>query len=164
MIKTDMTRLALSIAMRAHEGQVDRAGNPYYLHPLWVADHAINGNAEEDVACAALLHDVLEDTDYSAAQLEAEGFNRNVMHALRLLTHIPPSGLAPEETEADYLDYVRRIRKDNGIARWVKLADLRHNSDLSRLPASERTTPQTLARLATYCKAFAILEEASLAK
>jgi len=159
MIKTDMTNLAFTIAMQAHEGQVDRAGEPYYLHPLWVAEHVTNGDVDEEVVCAALLHDVLEQTDYPESQLRAEGFNENVLHAVRLLTHVPLDGLSPEDAEEDYLEYIRSIQRGGGIARWVKLADLQHNSDLSRIPTSERDTPETRVRIAKYHKAFAILND-----
>lgn len=100
----------------------------------------------EDTTVAALLHDVAEDTDRTIEELAGMGFGANVVEALALLTH---------DKNTDYMDYVRAIRK-NPIARAVKLADLRHNSDLSRLDFADE---KALARREKYLKAIALLEE-----
>lgn len=95
---------------------------------------------------AALLHDVVEDTDYSLKDLADMGFPESAIHALALLTH---------EKGVPYMDYVARI-KENPIARSVKLADLRHNSDLSRLDLVDEKAVQ---RAEKYKKAIALLSE-----
>lgn len=130
------------IARAAHAGQTDKAGRPYIEHPLAVAAQL---DTDEEVA-AALLHDVLEDTDRTEDDLRRAGIPERVLEAVRLLTH---------QDGVPYLDYVRALR-GNPIARRVKRADLRHNSDLSRLPSvgeRERT------RLARYQAAIRILED-----
>ena len=117
MIYTKLTNEAMKIAYAAHHGQVDKAGIPYIFHPVHLAEQM----TDEHTTCVALLHDVVEDTDISLAQL-AEIFPREVIDALALLTR---------ENGTDYYEYVARI-KDNPIARTVKLADLTHNSDQTR--------------------------------
>lgn len=132
--------IARSIATRAHAGQVDKAGAPYIGHPERVASQ-VKGDAAK---ATAWLHDVVEDTPLTFADLKAEGVSGEVIEAVRLLTH---DGGVP------YLEYVRRIKR-NHIARAVKLADLRHNSDLSRLPA---VTDADLRRKRRYEQAIEIL-------
>lgn len=142
MIYTNLTRTAMTIACRAHQGQLDKAGYPYIHHPLHVAEQM----TEEYTCAAALLHDVMEDTPITAEQLRAAGIPDPVVEALTLLCHDP---------DVPYLDYVRRL-KDNPIARAVKLADLGHNSDVSRL---DSVTPRDEMRLERYRRAMALLEE-----
>ena len=120
MIYTDQTRKAMQIAYRAHHGQVDKSGVPYLYHPIHLAEQM----NDEVTVTAALLHDVLEDSPMTAAELRAAGISPQAVDAVVLLTR-------PAETP--YLDYVERIRS-NPIARAVKCADLRHNCDPSRLP------------------------------
>lgn len=117
MIYTPLTRLALEIAYRAHHGQTDKSGVPYVFHPY----HLAEAMEDEVSCCAALLHDVVEDTSVTLEDL-AKQFPPEVVEAVSLLTHDP---------DTDYFDYVRRIRQ-NPIAKTVKLADLAHNSDVSR--------------------------------
>ena len=141
-MQSEVLRAALRIAVDAHRAQTDRAGQPYLFHPLTVA-----GLTESDDAfIAALLHDVMEDSDYTAADLLAAGIPAHIVDALRLLTHDPAE---------PYLDYVRRIR-ENPLAAAVKRADLTHNSDLSRLPT---VTEKDLARAEKYRQALALLDE-----
>lgn len=117
MIYTELTNKAMKIAYAAHHGQVDKAGLPYIFHPIHLAEQM-----EDEVSCcAALLHDVVEDTDITMEQL-AQEFPREVMDVLKLLTH-------PKEVL--YLDYVAAIRQ-NPIAVKIKLADIAHNSDQTR--------------------------------
>lgn len=132
--------IARSIATRAHAGQVDKAGAPYIGHPERVASQ-VEGDAAK---ATAWLHDVVEDTPLTLADLKAEGVSGEVIEAVRLLTH---------DSGVPYLEYVRRIKR-NPIARAVKLADLRHNSDLSRLPA---VTDADLRRKRRYEQAIEIL-------
>ena len=141
MIYTDATKKAIRLCFRAHDGQVDKSGLPYAHHPLHLAEQM----DDEDSTVAALLHDVVEDTQYTFEDLEAMGFSAAVIGALRLLTH---------DERVPYLDYVRDIR-ENPIARKVKLADLAHNSDLTRL--DHEPTSMDLQRLEKYRKAIAIL-------
>lgn len=141
MIYTELTKKAMKIAFRAHRDQVDKTGLPYVFHPFHLAEQM----PDEYTACAALLHDVAEDTDITLEQLAAQGFPEPVMTALRLLTHDPA---------VPYMDYVRAIRP-NPIARLVKLADLRHNSDLSRLDTMD---DWALKRQEKYLAALALLE------
>lgn len=142
MIYTEMTNRAMELAYRAHHGQFDKNGVPYVFHPFHLAEQM---DTEETVT-AALLHDVVEDTDYTLEDLRAMGFPDPVLEALSLLTHDP---------SVPYMEYVKRL-KNNPIARAVKLADLTHNSDLSRLPA---VTERDLERVEKYRRAKALLLE-----
>ena len=145
MIYTPLTKKAACIAYAAHAGQKDKAGMPYIFHPYHLAEQ-MTGEAE---VCAALLHDVAEDTDVTLDDLVKE-FPQEIVEALRLLTHA--------EGE-DYFEYVRRLRK-NPIARAVKLADLRHNSDLTRLDAGTPQYEKAAERnRSKYAKALRILSE-----
>lgn len=134
-------QIARDIATRAHDGQLDRAGKPYIGHPAHVAAH-VEGDLTK---AAAWLHDVIEDTPATFEDLQAAGICSEVIDALRLLTH---------DKSIPYLDYVANL-KANPIARAVKLADLHHNSDLTRLPV---VTDKDRARAEKYARAIAILE------
>lgn len=142
MIYTPMTKKAMKIAYAAHHGQTDKTGVPYIFHPMHLAEQM----EDEASACAALLHDVVEDTDLTFSDLRAEGIPEEVLEALKLLTHDPA---------VPYMEYVEAIRP-NPIARAVKLADLRHNSDLTRLDAVDEKAMQ---RNEKYRKAIALLTE-----
>lgn len=142
MIYTDLTRKAMQIAYDAHHGAVDSTGAPYIFHPMHLAEQMDT----EYACCAALLHDVVEDTDITLDDLRAAGFPLPVIVAVGLLTHDP---------RVDYFDYVRAL-KANPIAKAVKLADLKHNSDLSRWP---RLDEQDIERNRKYAMAKAILME-----
>lgn len=144
MIYTSLTIRAMSIAYQAHHGQVDKAGVPYVFHPLHLAEQM----EDEITCCAALLHDTVEDTSVTLEDLAGE-FPREVVEAVRLLTHDP---------ETDYEDYVRGIR-GNPVALAVKLADLAHNSDETRF-AGVLVPPERLGYFRDkYAKAKAILLE-----
>lgn len=130
---------AVEIALKAHKGQVDKAGKPYILHPMTVA---VNMKTTDGII-AALLHDVVEDSDITLEDLEKE-FTSNIIEALKLLTH-------DEETE--YFDYIKKI-KSNTLAKSVKIQDLMHNSDVSRL---ENVTQKDIARVNKYKKALDFL-------
>jgi Guanosine polyphosphate pyrophosphohydrolases/synthetases len=140
MIYTSLTNKAIKVAFQAHEGQLDRSGLPYVLHPIHLAEQM----KDEDTCVAALLHDVVEDTDITLEDLKKYGFTEAQLEAVRLLTHLEG---------VDYFDYVRGL-KDNPIARAVKIEDLKHNSDLTRL---EKVTEKDLERLEKYKKAMEIL-------
>lgn len=141
MIYTDKTKKALKLCFKAHLGQVDKSGIPYVFHPFHLAEQM----GDEDSVIVALLHDVVEDTDYTLQDLAEMGFGDAVIEALTLLTH---------DESVPYLDYVRKISQ-NPLATRVKLADLAHNSDISRL--DHEPTEKDLERVAKYRKAAAIL-------
>ena len=140
MLYTPLTKKALKLSFAAHKDQLDKSGMPYVYHPFHVAEQM---ETEETVA-VALLHDVIEDTDYTLEDLKTMGFPDSGTGALALMTH---------DDSVPYLDYVAKL-KDNPIARAVKLADLRHNSDLSRLDAVDE---KALGRVKKYRKAIEIL-------
>lgn len=107
--------LAIKIATQAHQGQTDRDGEAYILHPLTVG---LMGKTDEE-RCAGFLHDVIEDTDITPDQLLEAGIPESVVNALLLLTH---------NKEEDYFDYVQRIiHSHNPIALRVKYNDVQHN-------------------------------------
>ena len=133
--------LAYDICVYAHAGQVDKAGCPYHLHPEYVSDH-VEGETEKVVA---LLHDVMEDTDFPVSVLE-QLFSQEVMAALYLLRHDPG---------VEYMEYIRRL-KDNAVAKAVKVADLSHNMRLDRLP---QVSPKDVARVSKYKKAMSFLQQ-----
>ena len=141
MIYTNLTKKALKISFNAHKNQVDKTGVPYIFHPFHLAEQM----DDEASVCVALLHDVIEDTDYTFNDLEKEGFTKEIIDAIKLITH---------DSNVPYLDYVNMI-KENSIARKVKLADLKHNSDLSRLDLSVDKIP---TKLDLYLEAIKILE------
>ena len=147
MIYTKLTNKAMKLAYDAHHGQVDCNGVPYIFHPYHLAEQM----TDEITTCVALLHDVVEDTDVTIEELEAE-FPKEVTEAVRLLTH---------DKSTDYFDYVRAI-KTNPIAKTVKLADLSHNQDESRIAVPTVVTERKLKHWREkYAKAREILEDAS---
>ena len=121
MYYSDLVKKACVIMYDAHKNDLDKGGYPYVFHPFYLAAQM----DDEGSVCTALLHDVIEDhgDKYSFEYLEKAGFSEAVIRALRLLTH---------EDGVPYMDYVRQLAKDP-IARRVKLADLRHNTDTRRL-------------------------------
>jgi (p)ppGpp synthase/HD superfamily hydrolase len=112
---------ALDIAVKAHEGQLDKGGHPYIAHPLAVASK-VEGKNEK---IAALLHDVVEDSEITLNELQKE-FPEDIVTAVDLLT----KKQIPDFSQQTYLEKI----KANAIARCVKLADLEHNMDISRIP------------------------------
>jgi (p)ppGpp synthase/HD superfamily hydrolase len=142
MIYTPKTKQALKLCFEAHKEQKDKNGMPYVFHPFHLAEQMEN----EETTIVALLHDVVEDTDYTIEDLAKMGFGEEVISALSLLTH---------DDGTEYMDYVRLI-KDNPIAKAVKLADLKHNSDITRLDSVDE---KALQRREKYLKAIAFLVE-----
>ena len=138
--KQPMLELALSIATEAHNGQFDKAGVDYIEHPIYVASQV---DTEEEKA-VALLHDVIEDSPVSAEGLLQAGLPETVVTAVQVLT---------KKKEQDYQTYLETVKK-NPLARVVKLADLKHNSDLSRLSS---ITEKDKERLKKYKKAIDFL-------
>ena len=142
MIYTKMTKKALNLCFEAHKDQLDKSGVPYVFHPFHLAEQM----KDEQTTIVALLHDVVEDSDITIEDLKEEGFDNKVLEAIILLTH---------GKDVKYEYYVLKI-KENPIARAVKIADLKHNSDLSRM---ENVDQKVLERREKYLKALAILEE-----
>ena len=143
MVYTPLTKKAMVIAYNAHHGQVDHGGVPYVFHPFHLAEQM----TDEFTTCVALLHDVVEDTSVTLEELAVD-FPKEVIDAVALMTH---------DEAVPYLDYVEKI-KDNPIARTVKLADLTHNSDRTRLE-TDGNDEDAIRRYANkYKKAFEILK------
>ena len=140
MIYTELTRKAIKLAFKAHEGQLDRAGLPYILHPLHVAEQM----KDEDTCVIALLHDVIEDTDVTLENLREYGFTEVQVAGVESMTR---------EDDEDYFEYIRDVKK-NPLAVKVKLEDLKHNSDVSRMI---EVTDRDRQRLDKYKKAMEIL-------
>lgn len=136
-----IVELALEIATSAHKGQVDKAGKDYINHPMTVASYV---NTDEEKA-TALLHDVIEDTEYTADKLITLGIPTNVVEAVKVLT---------KNKGTDYMDYLSLV-KANPIARAVKLADLKHNMQIERIP---NPTDKDYKRIEKYKKAKEFLE------
>ena len=141
MLYTELTKKALKLSFQAHKNQVDKSGIPYVYHPFHLAEQM----DDEYSTCVALLHDVAEDTDITIEDIKAMGFPAQVTDALALMTH---------DDSVEYLDYVRALA-DNPIARKVKKADFKHNSDLSRLDTVDE---KALERVEKYRKALEILK------
>ncbi|SEI80391.1 HD domain-containing protein [Streptococcus equinus] len=136
----DDVKLAHEIAKRAHKGQVDKAGAPYILHPETVASFV----TKDDEKIVAYLHDVIEDTPCQLRDLENAGFSSEIIKAVDLLTR---------KTGQSYKQYLKLV-KTNELARVVKLVDLKHNSDLSRLT---HVTENDIKRLKKYQDAIVFL-------
>lgn len=133
---------AIALAAKAHEGQVDKAGEPYILHPLRMMLSL--STTEERIS--AILHDVVEDSHWSLDCLRAEGFSETVIEAVDALTR---------RSDESYEDFVRRAAA-NPIGRSVKLADLKDNSDLSRITSPMERDYQ---RIEKYRRAIALIRK-----
>ena len=129
---------AVEIAVAAHKGQIDKVGRPYILHVLQVM---MAGKTDEEKIVGA-LHDVVEDTDWTFEQLEKEGFDKEIIEALKCVTKLSP--------DEDYEAFTERVKKNN-LAIRVKLNDLRSNMDLTRL---HNVKEKDLERFNRYLKAY----------
>lgn len=142
MIYTPMTKKAMKLAYRAHHGQLDHGGMPYIFHPLHLAEQM-----DDEISCtAALLHDVIEDTQITADDLRKD-FPDEVVSVVVRLTH---------NENVDYFEYVASVKPDP-VAKKIKLADIAHNSDRSRCIDSGLTEEKMLSLKNKYEKAKAIL-------
>ena len=141
MYYSEMVKKAVNIMFEAHKEDFDKGGYPYVFHPFYLATK-VDG---ENETCVALLHDVIEDhgDKYSFEYLENEGFNKEIIDALKLLTH---------KKDVPYMDYIVEISKNN-IAKNVKIEDLKHNMD------SRRTTGEKAKKYDIYVKALEFLEK-----
>jgi len=139
MIYTVLTKKAMKICFEIHKDQVDKSGLPYVFHPFHLAEQM----DDEYSVVVALLHDVVEDGEISLDELRRE-FPSEIVDAIALMTH---------DINVDYFEYVKKIKK-NELACKVKLADLQHNSDRTRL---EMITAKDELRYQKYQKAIEIL-------
>ncbi|MBR6542878.1 MAG: GTP pyrophosphokinase [Anaerotignum sp.] len=138
-----MLEKAMILAAKGHMGQVDKGGHPYILHPTRVM---LSCKTVEEKT-VAMMHDLLEDTAYTEDDLREEGFPEKIIEAVVCLT----------KTEGEeYADYVERICQ-NKLAARVKLADLKDNMDLNRLPG---LTPKDFQRLEKYLRTKIRIEQA----
>ena len=128
---------AIEVALKAHAGQVDKAGQPYILHPLRVM-MTVESPSLASARVVAMLHDVVEDSEWTVEGLaSAYGLTPDEQAALRLLTH---------DDGEEYAAYVESVAA-NPLARAVKVADLRDNLDVTRLP---EVTEKDAKRIAKY--------------
>ena len=142
MIYTPTTEKALKLMFEKHKNQIDKSGIPYVFHPFHVAE-----SMDDEVSTTvALLHDIVEDTDVTIEELSEMGFNKEVTDALQLMTH---------DKSVEYFEYIKIIAT-NPIARKVKISDLKHNSDLTRL---SEITEKDLKRVEKYKKSIEYLEQ-----
>lgn len=145
MIYTKLTNKAMRIAYDAHHGQLDCNGVPYIFHPFHVAEQM----NDEISVCVALLHDVVEDTSLTVEELSRE-FPEEVVQAVSLLTH---------DKSVDYFDYLQQIKR-NPYARNVKIADVLHNSDQSRITDTDAVSEEKkISWKQKYAIALQILRE-----
>ena len=139
-MKQSQSERAYEIAKKAHLGQVDKAGEDYIKHPEKVASFV---ETDEEKA-VAYLHDVIEDTELTLEDLYEYGFSKEVIEAVDIIT---------KKKGENYQSYLNSVKK-NELARVVKLADLRHNSDLTRLT---KVTEKDIERKEKYQKAIDFL-------
>ncbi len=149
MVYTPLTNKALVFAYNVHHGQLDYNGIPFIFHPLHLAEQM----DDEISCCAALLHDVVEDTDLTLEDLRKE-FPEEVVQVVALLTH----GDNAERDNLEYFNYIRQI-KTHPIAKKVKLADIAHNSDQTRCTGTGLPPEKLAWWKQKYQKALEILSE-----
>jgi len=140
MNKGEMLSKMLVLATNSHEGQYDKGGNPYILHPLKVM-HYLRGEKDEELQCIALGHDLVEDTSVTFSDLREMGFSDRVVEGIRSLT---------KQRGESYEEYKLRVFSNEDAMR-VKLADLRHNTDIRRLKG---ISEKDMARMAKYYKFY----------
>lgn len=141
-MNNNLLEKALAIATKAHEGQTDKSGVPYILHPIRVSNRC----RTDEERIVAILHDTIEDTDVTPDYLLSEGFPKNIVEAVLSVTR--------NEGES-YEDFVIRS-KQNPIGRQVKIHDLEDNMDITRL---QSLSEKDLERLNKYLKAYRVLIE-----
>ena len=149
MVYTPLTNKALIYAYNSHHGQLDYNGIPFIFHPLHLAEQM----DDELSCCAALLHDIVEDTDITLDDLRKD-FPEKVVELVALLTHNDSA----EHNYDEYFNYIRKI-KENPVAKKIKLADIAHNSDQSRCTGSGLPPEKLEWWKQKYQKALAILME-----
>ncbi|SCY79776.1 HD domain-containing protein [Paenibacillus polysaccharolyticus] len=132
---------AISVALQAHKGQLDKGGQPYILHPLAVMNRV--ESMEEKIV--AVLHDVIEDSEVTIEELRGLGFSEEILTAIQLLTR---------STEDSYEEFIDKTIM-NRTARNVKIADIKENMNISRI---KNPTEEDYNRLEKYRKALERLE------
>lgn len=141
--------LAIAITAEAFKNKVDKGGNPYILHCLFVMD---NTDGDDCTKCAAVMHDLVEDTDensetnYTFEVLTKLGFSEKTIRLLHLVTH---------SKQTPYMDYIKAISVDPDAVK-IKRADLRHNSDITRLKGLRKKDHE---RMEKYHTAWVYLSE-----
>lgn len=141
--KTARIRKAFAFAKKAHAGQFDKAGTDYIFHPLTVA---LQCGGDDSAIIVGLLHDVVEDTNFTFADLQNEiDLTAEELQALKILTH---------DKNISYFDYIAEIKK-NSLAAKVKIADLQHNMDTARF--TEKNLSADTERIKKYSRAYEIL-------
>lgn len=143
MKKGELLGKVLVLATNAHAGQFDKGGKPYILHPLAVM--SLLNSDDEELQCMALLHDVIEDTKTTWKDLEEIGCSRRIIDAVRALTKMPGQSY----------DEYKEVVFGNSDAMLVKMADLRHNTDIRRLKG---VSQKDIDRLAKYNRFFLELQ------
>lgn len=136
---------AIKIAAEAFENVRDRGGKPYILHCLHVMNK-LKYESDEELMIIAVLHDLIEDTDWEDFDLLALGFSNRVVNALECLTH--------NEGES-YDSYIHRVSCNTDAVK-VKLQDLRHNSDITRIKGVRK---KDIERIEKYHKAYQLLKD-----
>lgn len=144
LIKGQMLNQMLVLVTNEFSGIYDRGGNPYVLHCLKVMYYTKTDDIE--LMCVSLGHDLFEDTGVTAARLREMGFSERIINGIRALTKVPG------ETNEEYMERI----KANPDAIRVKLADLRHNSDIRRLKG---VTEKDIKRIAKYHAMYLELKE-----
>lgn len=140
--------LAIALALEYHKDQEDKSGKPYIFHPLAVMMMLVEqGESNEDILSAAVLHDVIEDCAVTEADLISKGVSKSCATLVTLLS---------KKEGEKYWDYIDRIKVSHE-ARIIKLADLKHNSDLERL--HETGDMEFVSIAGRYAKAYHILKE-----
>jgi (p)ppGpp synthase/HD superfamily hydrolase len=137
----DLIEKSLEIALKAYSGQRDKAGKTYILHPLRIMSRM---ETEEEMA-VALLHDVIEDSEFTSADLLGEGIPPIVVEAVQLLS---------KEEGENYHDFVDRVA-ENPLATKIKIADIEDNINVLRL---EAIGEKDLERVAKYHRAWKKLQ------
>ena len=145
MKKGEMLSAMLVIATNAHAGQFDKSGQPYILHPLKVMHYL--KTEDEELECMGIGHDLFEDTNVTKQMLRDAGISERVIVGISSVTKMPG------ESEAEYKAKV--MANPDGIE--IKMADLRHNSDIRRLKG---ITDKDIARTVKYHKFYEELKEA----
>lgn len=135
--------LAIAVAAEAFKNKTDKGGQPYILHCLWVMNNIVGDDCEK---CAAVLHDVPEDTDITIQILQNMGFSEKTIGLLYLLTR---------DKNTPYMDYIKAIAVVPG-AKKIKKADLEHNSNITRLKGLRK---KDLDRIEKYHIAYMYLSE-----
>ena len=137
---------AISIASQAFENKKDKGGQPYILHCLYVMNEV--KHISHEAMIIAVLHDLLEDTNWTSMELMDAGFTNAIIRRIENLTH---------REDENYDTYIKRVSLDK-LCTYIKLADLRHNSDITRMKG---LTKKDFDRLEKYHKAYEYLRESN---